>query len=229
MKTRILIIVLVSIFFSLKPAPQKTWVDSSTKALKKGVCGEWVYFGKNIDLVDQLLNREQTAKEFYYLNNANWKTQLTGGYWFFPDNNQSECRKQLIVLDGELVWYPPLLKKLKINSAIGTRMLHRKENIHVGIDLAAANGTRIYSMSSGTVIYSEWHEALGNFIVIETKDKVRILYAHLSRRFVDAGETVQVGQTIGFSGNTGHSTGPHLHIEMRSGNAYVNALSVLKL
>lgn len=226
---KLLILLLVSVLYSLKPAPQKTWMDSTTKGLKKGVCGEWVYFGKDVDLVDQLLNREQTVKEFYYLNNASYTTKLSGGYWFFPDNDQKICRQQLRIMDGEMVWNSPTLKKIKLTSTLGTRFLQRKENVHLGIDISLPMGTRVYSIHSGTITASQWHEALGNFIVVERGDGIKILYAHLSRRFVDAGETVVVGQTLGTSGNTGHSTGPHLHIEMKSGNAYLNVLSMLKL
>lgn len=89
---------------------------------------------------------------------------------------------------------------------------------HNGIDLRASVGTRIKSALSGTVTGTGNTDAIpgcwsyGKWILIKHNNGLSTLYAHLSDIAVSAGESVLTGQTIGYSGNTGYSTGPHLHM-----------------
>jgi murein DD-endopeptidase MepM/ murein hydrolase activator NlpD len=76
--------------------------------------------------------------------------------------------------------------------------------------LAAAGGTVIVAKASG------WNGGYGNYVVIKHKN-TQTLYAHLSSVSVGVGETVSVGQGVGIIGNTGKSTGTHLHFEVRGG------------
>lgn len=87
-----------------------------------------------------------------------------------------------------------------------------------GIDLAAPRGTSVRAMADGTVIIarnSGWNGGYGNYVVITHGNGTQTLYSHLLRASVAAGDTVVQGQVIGTVGNTGHSTGPHLHFEVR--------------
>ncbi len=94
---------------------------------------------------------------------------------------------------------------------------------HTGDDYACATGTSVRATASGTVINANWGADYGTHIVLEYPGGVRALYAHLSKKSVSAGQKVQAGQEIGKSGNTGRSTGPHLHYEERvSPFAYKN-------
>ncbi|MFN3188258.1 MAG: peptidoglycan DD-metalloendopeptidase family protein [Candidatus Paceibacteria bacterium] len=86
------------------------------------------------------------------------------------------------------------------------------------IDLAGAVGTPIKAAAAGEVIVSRssgWNGGYGNYIVIRHANGVQTLYAHLSRNDVGVGASVAMGQVIGAMGNTGRSTGPHLHFEVR--------------
>lgn len=88
------------------------------------------------------------------------------------------------------------------------------------VDFGAPVGTPIRAAAAGEVIVSRnsgWNGGYGNYIVIRHPNGVQTLYAHNSQNTVGVGEYVRAGQTIGLVGNTGRSTGPHLHFEVRGG------------
>ena len=85
---------------------------------------------------------------------------------------------------------------------------------HDGLDIGAPTGTPLYAMSTGTVILSDEVFSFGNKVEIRYWDGTVSWYGHLSRRDVRAGDTVRPGDRVGLVGSTGHSFGPHLHIEI---------------
>jgi len=90
-----------------------------------------------------------------------------------------------------------------------------------GVDMGAPVGTPIRAAAAGKVIVSKgsgWNGGYGQYIVIRHSNGVQTLYAHLSRNDVGVGAYVSQGQVIGGMGNTGKSTGPHLHFEVRGGS-----------
>ncbi|MGW5396897.1 peptidoglycan DD-metalloendopeptidase family protein [Streptomyces sp. NPDC003952] len=91
---------------------------------------------------------------------------------------------------------------------------------HTGIDFAVSTGTPVRAAAAGTVVSSGWQGAYGNAVVIKHDDGRYTLSAHLSSATASEGERVSAGEQIGRSGNTGNSTGPHLHFEVRSSNSY---------
>ncbi|MFJ9619659.1 M23 family metallopeptidase [Streptomyces noursei] len=91
---------------------------------------------------------------------------------------------------------------------------------HTGIDFHAASGTSVHAVGSGTVVEAGWGGAYGNNIVIKMNDGTYTQYGHLSSIGVTVGQTVTPGQQIALSGNTGNTTGPHLHFEARTGPDY---------
>ena len=86
---------------------------------------------------------------------------------------------------------------------------------HNGVDLPMHNGTEVYAMFDGKVRVSTYHRGYGNVIIIRHESGVETVYAHLSRRDVEAGDWVNAGDLIALSGSTGRVTGPHLHLETR--------------
>jgi septal ring factor EnvC (AmiA/AmiB activator) len=94
--------------------------------------------------------------------------------------------------------------------------------MHAGIDQGASTGTPIGASKAGTVIFAGWQGGYGNLTLIDHHDGVVTAYAHQSRFAVGAGTSVSQGQTIGYVGNTGNSTGPHLHFETRVNGSAVN-------
>lgn len=89
---------------------------------------------------------------------------------------------------------------------------------HNGVDFGAPRGTPIRASAGGTVIIarnSGWNGGYGNYVVISHKNGTQTLYAHMTNAIVTTGQTVSSGQVIGYVGNTGKSTGNHLHFEIR--------------
>lgn len=99
--------------------------------------------------------------------------------------------------------------------------------MHNGIDFAAAAGTPIYAWKSGKITYCGWSGGYGNFVEISHSDGTKSRYAHLSGYNCSLGETVSIGDTIGYVGTTGNSTGNHLHFEIKINGEFVNPLNYL--
>jgi murein DD-endopeptidase MepM/ murein hydrolase activator NlpD len=99
--------------------------------------------------------------------------------------------------------------------------------MHEGIDIGAADGAPIYAAAAGTVIYAGWMEGYGNLVAIDHGNGLSTAYGHQSHLAVSVGQQVAQGQLIGYVGSTGHSTGPHLHFEVRVNGAPVDPLGYL--
>lgn len=99
---------------------------------------------------------------------------------------------------------------------------------HLAIDLAAGEGAAVYAADSGVVVFSGGaFGGYGNMIMIDHGNGYQTLYAHLSSASAGCGSSVSQGQYIGSAGNTGNSTGPHLHFEVRYLGGFVNPWFVL--
>ncbi|WP_243740765.1 M23 family metallopeptidase [Streptomyces sp. 8K308] len=91
---------------------------------------------------------------------------------------------------------------------------------HTGVDFATPVGTPVRGVGPGTVLVAEDSGSYGKHVVTRMADGRFVLYAHLAEIAVSAGQRAEGGTRIGDSGNTGNSTGPHLHFEVRKGRAY---------
>lgn len=104
----------------------------------------------------------------------------------------------------------------KISSNYGWRIhpITGKRTFHDGVDIAVPVGTALYSAVKGTVIKSFYSDSGGNMITIENDSGWQITFMHMDSRTVSVGQRIEQGQLVGYSGNTGNSTGPHLHIRV---------------
>lgn len=98
---------------------------------------------------------------------------------------------------------------------------------HEGIDLAVPEGTPLRAAKGGTVIMASYNGGYGNYTCIDHGSGLSTCYAHQSQLGVSSGQSVKQGQVIGYSGNTGASTGPHLHFEVRINGAAVDPMGYL--
>lgn len=100
-------------------------------------------------------------------------------------------------------------------------------SFHTGVDLAAASGTSIYASRSGTVTTATYSDVYGYYVVINHGDGFSSLYGHMTNYIVSPGEYVSAGQTIGYMGSTGWSTGPHLHFTIYYNGSTVNPMNYI--
>jgi len=99
---------------------------------------------------------------------------------------------------------------------------------HEGTDLAAPVGTPIYATADGTVIFAGWSSGYGRLIKIRHEFGIETRYAHLNKIRVSVGQRVSQGERIGDMGNSGRSTGPHLHYEVITSGKPVNPMTFLR-
>jgi murein DD-endopeptidase MepM/ murein hydrolase activator NlpD len=113
------------------------------------------------------------------------------------------------------------------NVTVTSRFGKRQGEVHEGIDLKAAPGTPVYAAQSGWVVYAGSQiRGYGGLVVLRHGKRISTVYAHNSKLLVKEGQSVKQGQLIAYSGNTGRSTGPHLHFEVRVGLDAIDPLSL---
>ena len=126
---------------------------------------------------------------------------------------------------GDFAWPTPSC--YIITSPFGNRF-HRvlkKNRFHAGVDIGASYGANIVAANSGTVIVSKFNSSYGNYIVVDHGGGIATLYAHGSQRLVSEGAKVNKGDVIMKVGNTGLSSGPHLHFEVIINGQNVDPMS----
>ena len=129
-----------------------------------------------------------------------------------------------IIEDGELCW--PLPGHTYISCNFGDDDAYGNSG-HRGTDIPAPEGTPILAAHSGTVIISGWNNSYGNQVLLDNGAGLSTRYAHMTQTAVAAGEAVTAGQVIGYVGNTGDSTGFHLHFEVMQNGVRVNPLDAV--
>ena len=111
----------------------------------------------------------------------------------------------------------PSLKPARgwISSVFGYRQLNGDVSMHEGIDIAAVPGAPVYAPADGTVVFAGYKAGYGKMITIDHGYQLSTLYGHLSDIMVSRWQKIKRGDVIAATGNTGHSSGPHLHYEVR--------------
>ena len=130
---------------------------------------------------------------------------------------EEQRRQNNITIDSETSYLWPLPGYYRLSSLFGYRIhpITGEAHSHTGIDIPAPGNTPILACKSGQVVTSAYHYSYGNYVVIDHGNGNSTLYAHMSSRAVSEGDMVTQGQTIGYVGTTGSSTGNHLHLEVR--------------
>ncbi|MEC9464469.1 MAG: M23 family metallopeptidase [Myxococcota bacterium] len=100
---------------------------------------------------------------------------------------------------------------------------------HYGVDMSAAYGTEVMSSASGIVISAGWNGGHGRRVVVQHRYGYRTSYSHLSQIIAIPGHRISAGQTVGLLGNSGRSTGPHLHFEVTRYGKHLDPLEILGL
>ena len=116
---------------------------------------------------------------------------------------------------------------IPVNGTISSEFGIRNGRMHKGIDIAAKIGEPIHAVSDGKVAFVGHQKGYGNVVILEHKNYVMTVYAHNETNLVRLGDEVKQGQPIATVGNSGNSTGPHLHFEYRIKGKAVNPRKVL--
>lgn len=106
------------------------------------------------------------------------------------------------------------IKNGKVTTKYHQKGTHWSKGYHTGVDFAVPEGTDVLAVVDGKIEAANWGKSYGTQLVQKVPGGW-VIYAHLSKALVKPGDHVKKGQHIGESGNTGNSTGPHLHFEMR--------------
>ncbi len=132
-------------------------------------------------------------------------------------------------------WKAPFATPITSGSVRWTSSFGRREDpfgrggrMHEGTDIAGPYGTPIFATAEGTVIHAGWQNGYGRLIKIQHAFGIETRYAHLSQIRVQVGQKVSRGDRIGDMGNSGRSTGTHLHYEVRIGGTAVNPMTFIR-
>ena len=182
--------------------------ENVIKTIRKGYRG---YGGNNLSFLD---NNDETALGAYDKNLDRASRIL---------KNLDELNLYRIAVE-KYPFYHPVQTASRFTSGYGPRW----GRMHHGTDFAAPHGTPIRSTADGIVTYVGWQSAYGRLIKIKHDFGIETRYAHLSKFRVKQGQRVSRGQHIGDMGNTGRSTGTHLHYEIRIGGKSINPMKYIK-
>ncbi len=122
----------------------------------------------------------------------------------------------------------PFAKPVKASFRFTSGFGMRWGRMHAGTDFAAPVGTPVYATADGVVVHAGWSSGYGRLIKIQHEFGIETRYAHLSAMRVSVGQKVSRGERIGDMGNSGRSTGSHLHYEVRVGGTAVNPMTFIK-
>lgn len=203
----------------------------------------------SVETVEESTYQEEYYAEIQYIDNDEWYTTKTevrqeeqAGYHevtaLITKKNGTEESREII---AETVLQEPVAKIIErgtqtpptyIKPISGGRFTSgfkkRWGRMHKGVDWACPIGTAVMASCGGTVVQAGWSSGYGNCITIRHPDGKQTRYGHLSKILVSSGQTVTQGQKIALSGNTGRSTGPHVHFEIIINGSQVNPLPYLE-
>jgi murein DD-endopeptidase MepM/ murein hydrolase activator NlpD len=132
----------------------------------------------------------------------------------------SRSTERTLVTPATSGYHSPVPAGTVISQVFGVPNSGYAAGYHTGTDFAVSVGTPLYAVGDSTVVSAGYAGAYGNAVALKLADGHYAFYAHMSAFNVSAGQKVSAGDRIGLSGNTGNSTGPHLHFELRTVNTY---------
>ena len=151
-------------------------------------------------------------------------TKLVGTIEQEIQEKEEEERKKASTINGVYFSVAPvsgtITSRFGVNESI-------RDHSHGGLDIAARNGTTIVAAADGVVKSASYSGGYGNLVVIDHGNGIETYYGHCSKLYVSAGQSVSAGESIAAVGSTGHSTGNHLHFEVRVNGKQVNPQNYL--
>ncbi len=209
----------------------------------------------SVERVEQIYSEEIYDAEIIYVEEDSWYTyqtevlqQPSAGFRKIVADvsylNDKEVSKEILKEEVVMEAVPKIVKRGtkipptyikpvsggRLSSGFGKRSAPTKgaSTYHKGIDWAVPTGTAVFASCGGTVAKAGWGSGYGYVVYINHEDGRQTRYAHLSKVLVKAGQTVKQGERIALSGNTGVSSGPHVHFEILINGSQVNPLKYLQ-
>ncbi len=196
---------------------KKIFIPNANPILRTN--GLW-YQVKQGDTVSEIaVNHKTTVGKLVLANNLESADHLPAGQKILiPDHFSLDFRK-------------PMKIPLVVTSKYGYRNhpISRLRKFHHGIDLRARKGTRTYACKDGKVVRAGWDPGYGNIVVVEHSGGYKTAYGHLSIIYVKVGQKVKKGRVLALTGNSGYSTAPHLHFEIRHQNKSIDPRRYIKI
>lgn len=185
-------------------APTKQFVDS-TPLVVINKAASLSSLSQRPDMQEQISFRYGPVEDFF----MDWDTSTVDPYGFDVKEITYDFPICLFISPDDVYSLP--LKSLYKTSSFGPRWGRH----HKGIDFDVNVGDSVFNMFDGMVRISTYSKTFGHFVVVRHFNGLETLYAHLSDRAVYPGDILKSGECLGLGGNTGRSTGPHLHFEVR--------------
>lgn len=222
-----------------------TEIDSIVNKLNQ--MEEWenqLRLEKNLEIIDQdlrkmgtggmpLLNEiyfqfdKDTNVDFHTIDNFVNQLRLRVNYSYLSRQDLSEN----LAIQSDIYRYTPSIYPTygRISTPFGwrTHPITRARDFHNGIDISNATGTPIYVTADGRVTEVSYNRFIGNYIVVRHGYGYATKYGHLNKSLVKVGDEVRKGEIIAEMGNSGRSTGPHLHYEVTRYNRLINPYHTL--
>lgn len=195
--------------------------DAKYEAMEAELSDEIAQKEKELTAAKQKEYQDWLAQQNQNNNNNNGGSTNNGG-----SNNNGGATSS-----GTSFLYPLAVRASRVSSAYGYRNhpITGNYSFHNGVDLPVPQGTAIYASRSGYVSATTYSYAYGYYVTINHMDGYSTLYAHMTKYIVSPGQYVEKGQTIGYVGSTGYSTGPHLHFTIYYNGGTVNPAEYIKL
>lgn len=201
--------VILIVITGIRLISSDTYQDVQTGINGQGVAGAHVS-----NAAEQVMRYMQESETFSQLfpNESNYAAQGDGAVW--TSTILSDC--DLVSLNTSEDFVCPVMDA-QITSGYGYRTdpFSGEWIFHKGLDMAVPERSRVYSAGDGTVVVCTYDEVGGWYVVVDHGAQLQTYYGHLSKILVNQGELVEKGQVIALSGNSGNTTGPHLHFEVR--------------
>lgn len=161
----------------------------------------------------------KTKSDGYFSDNSSEYVVQPASYTYRINGKEPDLSDLVIGAPNSqgFIWPVPHTRNVTSVYGMRTNPVTGVYKLHAGIDIAApgVDGTITVAAKSGTVVYAGYVEGYGNLVVLAHENGIETRYAHLATYIVSTGQRVNAGQRIGLVGNTGNSTGPHLHFEVR--------------
>lgn len=187
------------------------------------------YEALEAELSAQIAQKEQEYQEAKQEEYEEWLAQQNQNNNNNNNNNGGGSNENNGNGAPDVYFMYPLAYYGVVTSSYGYRVhpITGNYSFHNGVDLAVAQGTAIYASRSGYITTAEYNYAYGYYVTINHMDGFSTLYGHMTHYIVSPGQYVEQGQTIGYVGSTGYSTGPHLHFTIYYNGSTVNPMEYI--